>query len=217
MRVGPVRHQSGRGPISFGSGGSADWAEAAGSVTGAAAVAGAGRAKRRVSRKKKPGELVLAAGEKPQLREQSSASWTKAKQREFLTVLSETCNVTRAAAEAGVCLSYAYKKRSSDAGFRAGWAEAIATAYRRLELVLLERAFNGTEKIITRRDGSEDRVREYSNATALTLLKMHRDTVVEAETDFAPQELDELRQRLIGKLDRLKARNEARDGGDCHE
>lgn len=58
---------------------------------------------------------------------------------------------------------------------------------------------------------------EYPNSIALALLRMHRDTVVEAETEFAPQELDELRQKLIGKLDRLKAREDARDGEDGDE
>ena len=70
------------------------------------------------------------------------------KEAEFLTVLAETCNVTRACAEAGVSASGAYKRRRENAAFRAGWLEAIATAYQRLELVLLDRAFKGTEKVV---------------------------------------------------------------------
>lgn len=116
-----------------------------------------------MAKTKRPGRLILAGGGRPQLRARSRANWTKDKKDRFLTVLSETCNVTRAAKEAGVSLSYAYKKRSTDAGFRAGWLEALGTAYRRLELVLLERAFNGTEKVKTCRDGSEERMFEYSN------------------------------------------------------
>ena len=119
------------------------------------------------------------------------------KEAEFLTVLAETCNVTRACAEAGVSASGAYKRRRENAAFRAGWLEAIATAYQRLELVLLDRAFNGTEKVVKRRDGSEERMLEYSNQLALTLLKMHRDTAEAANAELPPEEVDELRERLV--------------------
>lgn len=119
------------------------------------------------------------------------------KEAEFLTVLAETCNVTRACAEAGVSASGAYKRRRENAAFRAGWLEAIATAYQRLELVLLDRAFKGTEKVVKRRDGSEERMLEYSNQLALTLLKMHRDTAEAANAELPPEEVDELRERLV--------------------
>lgn len=181
------------------------------------AGAGAGSAIEHRGEKHPSGQAGLAAGERPQLRKRSKASWTKTKEREFLAVLAETCNVTQAAKAAGVSLGGAYRRRKSHAAFRAGWGEALSTAYRRLELVLLDRAFNGSDKVVTRKDGSEERVREYPNSIALALLRMHRDTVVEAETEFAPQELDELRQKLIGKLDRLKAREDARDGEDGDE
>jgi hypothetical protein len=122
--------------------------------------------------------------------------------------LAETCNVTRAAEEASVSISYAYKKRKSDAGFRAAWAEALSTAYRRLELMLLERAFNGTEKVFTRKDGSEERVREYSTGAGLALLKMHREAVADAETEFTDDEIKRSRERLAHKLELLKSRED---------
>jgi hypothetical protein len=121
-----------------------------------------------VARKSKP---VLIGGRKPQLREPSERNWTKAKEREFLSALAETCNVTRAADQAGVSLAHAYRNRKADAAFRAGWLEAIGVSYQRLELVLLDRAFNGTEKLVKRRDGSEERMLEYSNQLGLTLLR----------------------------------------------
>ena len=70
-------------------------------------------------------------------------------------------------------------------------------AYPRLELVLLERAFIGVEKVIKRRDGSEERMIEYSNQLGLTLLKMHRDTAIEAAPSTEPDNIDEIRERLI--------------------
>jgi phage terminase small subunit len=165
-----------------------------------------------VARKRKDDSaLVLVGGKKPQMREASKSSWTNAKEAEFLTVLAETCNVTQAAAEAGVSSSAAYKRRKENAAFRAAWLEAISVAYQRLELVLLERAFNGTEKLVKRRDGSEERMLEYSNQLGLTLLKMHRDTAVEASIEMAPDQIEELRERLFSKFKRLKQRDQSGD------
>ena len=132
--------------------------------------------------------------------------WTKEKEADFLSVLADTCNVTLASKEAGVSISGAYRRRQENAAFRAGWLEALSLAYQRLELVLLDRAFNGTEKVVRRRDGSEERMLEYSNQLGLTLLKMHRDTADAASKEYAPEQVEELRERLLNKLRRLKAR-----------
>jgi len=142
------------------------------------------------------------------MRKASRRNWTKTKESKFLSVLAETCNVTEAARQAGICLSYAYKRRASNAGFRAGWMQAIGDAYQRLELVLLDRAFNGTEKVVKRRDGSEDRMLEYSNQLGLSLLKMHRNTAAEAASEMPPEDVGEMREQLVKKLLRLKKRIE---------
>lgn len=153
--------------------------------------------------------LVLVAGAKPKARKASKRDWTKAKAAAFLNALGDTCNVSEACRQSGVSSTAAYRRRKSDAAFRAGWLEAIAAAYQQLELVLLDRAFNGVEKVITRRDGSEERMVEYSNQLGLTLLKMHRDTAVEASTDFQPDQIEELKERLFSKLQRMKERDRA--------
>ena len=162
-----------------------------------------------MARKAKSDELTLVGGKNAQLRRADGRQWPKAKVAGFLSVLAETCNVTRAAAETGVSVSAAYRRRKADAGFRAAWLEAIGSAYQRLELVLLERAFVGTEKIVRRKDGSEERMVEYPNQLALTLLKMHRDTAVEANEEFAPSDIEEIRERVIQKLQRLRTRDAA--------
>lgn len=156
--------------------------------------------------------LVLIGAAKPKLRKPTKRDWTDAKQRDFLTALAETCNVSRAAEEAGVSVSSAYRRRRTNAEFRAGWLEAIGTAYQRLELVLLNRAFNGTEKLVKRRDGSEERMQEYSNQLGLTLLKMHRDSAIEAAPENAPENIDEIRDKLVHKLERLRIREESKRG-----
>jgi len=155
-------------------------------------------------------KLVMIGGKRPQLQKAKRDGWTKAKQREFLSVLAETCNVSRACEQSGISVTHADRKRKSDAAFRAAWREAIGIAYQRLELVLLDRAFNGTEKLVRRRDGSEERMLEYSNQLGLTLLKMHRDTATEAAPENEPDNIEEIRERLFNKLERLRQREEAR-------
>lgn len=159
-------------------------------------------------------DLTLIGGERPQMREPSKRSWTKEKETRFLSVLAETCNVTLAAKEAGVSSSGAYQRKKDNAAFRAAWLEAIAAAYSWLELVLLERAFNGTEKVLKRRDGSDERITEYSNQLGLTLLKMHRDTAIEAAPESEPENIDEIRERLFNKLERLRRREEKRGNAE---
>ncbi len=159
-------------------------------------------------------ELTIVGGSAPQARKASKRNWTKAKEQAFLEVLGDTCNVTAAADAAGVSVSNVYRRRQKVAAFRAGWAHAIATAYQRLELVMLDRALNGTEKIVVRKDGSEERMRDYPNAIAMNLLKLHRDSAMEALSEPAEGEVDELRQRLFDKLERLRKREEARDSAE---
>lgn len=170
------------------------------------------------ARAKSPGrsgrrDLVLSEGKKTKYRKASERDWTKSKEIEFLTVLAETCNVTQACREAGVSIGSAYNRRSRVAAFRTAWGEAIAVAFQRLEMELLQRAFNGTEKVTQRRDGSEERVKEISNQLGLQLLKMHRGTAAEADRDFSAEEAEEIRQRLLAKLKRLRQRDDA-DGGE---
>ena len=151
-------------------------------------------------------ELVLAGGTKPRMRRAGKRDWTKAKEEAYVNELAETCNLTLAAAAAGVSVSSARERRKTNARFRASCAEAVGHGYHRLELATLERSLSGTEKITIRKDGSEERVREYPMAVALTLLRMHRETAAEAMSEPDPREVEELRERLFQKLQRLRKR-----------
>jgi hypothetical protein len=155
-------------------------------------------------------EMTLVGADRPRLRQSSKRDWSNEKASKFLRVLGETCNVSEACRQSGLSITVAYRRRKTDAAFRAAWIEAVGAAYQRLELVLLERAFVGTEKLITRRDGSEERMTEYSNQLGLTLLKMHRDTAIEAAPESEPDNIAEIRERLFNKLERLRRREEAR-------
>ena len=156
-------------------------------------------------------ELTLVAAKAPQLKKRAKRDWSKAKAKAFLGVLSSTCNVSEACRQSGVPMTVAYRQRKLDAAFRAAWMQAIAIGYQRLEALLLDRAFNGTEKIVTRKDGSEERIREYPNQIALHLLKMHRETAMEADNEMAPDDIAEIRKRLVQKLQRLKKRDEEQE------
>ena len=159
-------------------------------------------------------ELTIIGGIVPRARKPLKREWTKAKEKTFLTTLAETCNVTAAAESAGMSVRGAYERRKKFAAFRAGWAEAISTAYQRLELVMLERALNGTEKVVVRKDGSEERMRAYSDTAALALLRMHRDSSIDAAEQLPEADVAEVRERLVEKLERLRKRFEAEEKQD---
>jgi len=59
----------------------------------------------------------------------------------------------------------------------------------------------------------EERVREYPNQIALHLLKMHRETAIEDDSDVPAADVAEIRERLVRKLQRLKKRDEAQEAG----
>ena len=152
-------------------------------------------------------KLTLLAAAKPQLKKRAKRDWSKAKAGKFLKALGDTCNVSEACRRSGVPVTVAYRRRKVDAGFRAEWVEMIAIGYQRLEGVLLERAFNGTERVVTK-NGSEERMREYPNHIALQLLKMHRETAQESDSRLPDEDVNEIRERLVRKLQRMKKRDE---------
>jgi hypothetical protein len=160
---------------------------------------------------RKSKKLTLIAAATPQLKKRAKRDWSQAKAADFLSVLADTCNVSEACRRSRVPMTVAYRRRKMDAAFRAGWAEAIALAYARLELVLLERAFSGTEKVTFRREGSEERIREYPNHIALRLLQMHRETAIEADSEMPSEDVSEIRERLVRKLQRMKKRDEEQE------
>jgi hypothetical protein len=164
--------------------------------------------------RRKSGELMLVRGRKPQLRKATANSWNKAKEDIFLSVLAETCNVTRACEAAGVGVTSAYRRKKENARFRAAWLAHLSIAYQQLELVMLERAFNGTEKLVSVRAGEAKAIREYSSSLGIALLKMHREAATDAEFELPPDEIEEVRERLIRKIQRLKDRD-AEDHGEA--
>jgi hypothetical protein len=130
----------------------------------------------------------------------------------FLATLADTCNVVRSARAAGFSANWAYCKRKTDASFRAGWRIAVREGYAKLELILLDRAMNGTVRRVPTQDGGERRIREYSNNLAIALLRRHAEA---ADDDIVPpDEVKDARDRILARLVGLKraARAAQRDG-----
>lgn len=85
---------------------------------------------------------IIRAGNK-QLLMKSKASGREVPQArldEFLVRLAESCNMSRAARQAGVAHSTIYRLRARDPDFAAAWQQAIEAGYERLELALVEAA-----------------------------------------------------------------------------
>jgi len=154
-------------------------------------------------------ELILESGKRVRKVSRSPRSWTAAKQKEFLEALAGSCNVKLAAKTAGVSTSMAYVRRGRDATFRAGWDRALASGYAQLEMMLLERALHGVEKVVVTRDGTKTVMRVYSDRVALALLRMHRENAAFADEDVQVAELDEARDRIVDRLSRLRELDEA--------
>ena len=154
------------------------------------------------------GALVLEGGSRKRQVRPSHRSWTAAKERRFLEALGTCCNVKLAAKMAKVSTSAAYVRRNRNATFRAAWDGALATGYAQLELMMLERALHGVEKVVVARDGTRTVMREYSDRVALALLRMHRDTAKIADEPIDDVEFEEARERIVARLQRLREQDE---------
>jgi hypothetical protein len=157
-------------------------------------------------------ELTALEGKSsPKRRARRSGDITPEQIETFFETLSETCNVVRSAKTAGFAANWAYRKRRYDAAFRNGWAEAVREGYAKLELVLLERAMDGTPKLVRGANGSDHIMREYSTALAVALLKRHAETADAAAFEPSQEEIKEIRERILEKLDGLGRRHASKE------
>jgi hypothetical protein len=158
--------------------------------------------------KTKTALTLVATKRGPQKRAARNSDWTPRMEQRFADALADTCNVTLAGKVAGRSSGSVYAHRAKSAAFRALWEAALATGYARLELMMLERALHGEEKVVTGKDGSTRVMREYPDRTALALLKMHRDSAGGGEGAAAVDEAEceEARERIMARLERIRER-----------
>lgn len=134
-------------------------------------------------------------------------SWTTEKKQDFLANLAATANVRASIRATGMSESAVYRLRQRSPDFRAQWGVALREGYARLELMLLERAMNGTKKPVFHAGQQIGQIIEYSDRLALTLLSVHRDTVMgEAPAREKPSHPEEVRKRILEKLAEMNGR-----------
>jgi hypothetical protein len=149
---------------------------------------------------------TLRGGASPKRTARRASDWTPQMVEHFVETIADSCNVTLAARAIGRSMTNVYRHRSRDATFRRQWEQALAIGYSRLELMLLERALHGVEKVVALKDGGQSVMRDYDNRTALALLRMHRDGVASSEEPIAEQEYAEARDRILARIERIRER-----------
>lgn len=161
---------------------------------------------RRVSIPAELDGVAIEGKSSPKLRKARKGDISAEQIETFFVTLTETCNVVRSAKVAGFTTNWAYRKRKTDAAFRNGWAVAVREGYAKLELVLLERAMEGTPKLVRTAKRTDRVMREYSTALAVALLRRHADTADAAAYEPGDEELREIRERILEKLEGLRRR-----------
>jgi len=100
-----------------------------------------------------------------------------AKRAIFINVLRNTANVSRAALEAGMASTTAYRQRANHPGFARAWDAAITAALDDLEEALLHRALHGVERPVLHGGKRVDTVTTYSDALGMFILKTRRPEI----------------------------------------
>lgn len=115
-------------------------------------------------------------GRRWQARRQRRNQFTRARKQRFLEHFAATCDATASAEEAGICTSTVYTHLRSDPAFAAGWQDALAQGYRRLEALALAQRLAALEKIAVRGDKEVARNSEAAAEfeRAIHLLREHK-------------------------------------------
>lgn len=110
--------------------------------------------------KKKPGAVM---GQPTKL--------TPERKSAFLTALSETCNVTKAAEAVGLKRQTLYDWRRDDEAFAVEWAHALRIGAEALEDIAKVRAFDGIDEPVFHQGEQVATMKKYSDTLTIFLLK----------------------------------------------
>lgn len=117
---------------------------------------------------------------------------------QFLLYLEQTSCVTRSAEHAGVSTARAYRARRTEPEFANAWLAALARGYEHLELEVLRRLREG--------DLLAQGESKYDLASAIRLLRLHRDTVLQAHADERNVTPAEIRASIDRKIAEIRQR-----------
>jgi hypothetical protein len=156
-------------------------------------------------------EELVAGG--AQLKGAGHDRWGKRKEELFFAELAATANVKRAARAAGVSPNAVYQRRMRDAHFRAKWAAVLETGRASIEMHLVEAANRSFEPEELDTGDVQPKV---SVAEAIRIVqaqgsKAQRDELrnpyAEQAASMSASEVEELRERIMRKLGRLRERD----------
>lgn len=135
------------------------------------------------------------------------------RKKKFLQQLAISSHVAQSAKAANIATSTLYLWREKDPAFREDWMQALAAGYELLEMELLHRARNGTDKPVFHGGKIVATVKDYDNGLAFRLLVAHRNMVAKtraAEAELTDQRT-ELRQTLDQKINAMRRRLAGRE------
>lgn len=156
-------------------------------------------------------------------RKPASSRWTKRSEETFLLELSRTGSVRLAAKAAGFSTQAVYRRRTKDRHLAAAWDAAVEAGQARVRSYLVEaatRTFDPDELPIA----EDHEVQKVSISEAINIVKLPGRSPGSSpglrgqggwhdpryDPDYQPteEERQELIQRILGKLEGLKARND---------
>ncbi len=157
-------------------------------------------------------EIAALEEQAEEQQQAAKALTTAAKHKLFIACLRHSANVSSAARNAGLVVSTIYRQRAKNPTFAAQWDSAIAEAVDALEEAVLLRVRDGVEKPVHYGGKEIAKLRIYSDALAMFVLKSKRPEVYAraAMQDGLAQPLasmtdDDAEQEFDRRIARLKA------------
>ena len=146
----------------------------------------------------------------------SEARWSPRKEEVFLLELTVSGSVKLAARATGFSTTAVYKRRLKDKRFAAAWEAAVETGKARVQAYLVEaatRTFDPDELPI----GDEREIPKVSISEAINIAKLKGagPAAAEPEEEYGDDYLQEVRERILEKLARLRER-EIEEGWTAH-
>ena len=158
------------------------------------------------------GREELIAG-KAQLKRAGHDRWSRRKEKLFFDELAATANVKQAAKAAGVSANAVYQRRIRDPHFKAKWAAVLESGRASIEMHLVEAANRSFEP---EELDTGDVPPKVSVAEAIRIVQVHGskkqqeelpDPYAEQAASMTETEVDELRARIVRKLQAMRRRD----------
>jgi hypothetical protein len=160
-------------------------------------------AAKKVTAKKAAAPIAAA----PPVARKTPAQWTDDSRELFLTTLAETANVAMAARAADMSRTAVYAERKRNTDFAQSWKLAMDMALDDLEMAVFERATHGYDKDVVYQGEKTDKVRLYSDALAMFLLRAHRPEIYgKSSPEGVPSSanVEDVRTMIEAKIAALK-------------